>query len=129
MSIYKNCMILNGMCNDFCMVMQVYMYLFNIEDKKRIFIIEEGEFKVVVEWILEIDGIVLMKVFSQRDVDLIRIIINDIVEVFSVGGREMVFVFIEFKIENYVVILRLGWLFLKNSQIKNCNKCYYLVVD
>lgn len=40
------------------------MYLFNIEDKKRIFIIEEGEFKVVVEWILEIDGIVLMKVFS-----------------------------------------------------------------
>lgn len=122
-------MILNGMCNDFCMVMQVYMYLLNIEDKKRIFIIEEGEFKVVVEWILEIDGIVLMKVFSQRDVDLIRIIINDIVEVFSVGGREMVFVFIEFKIENCVVFFRLMWLFLKNSQIKNFNKCFYLVVD
>lgn len=122
-------MILNGMFNDFCMVMQVYMYLFNIEDKKRIFIIEEGEFKVVVEWILEIDGIVLMKVFSQRDVDLIRIIINDIVEVFLVGGREMVFVFIEFKRENCLVFYRLGWLFLKNSQIKNCNKCYYLVVD
>lgn len=129
MSIFKNCMILNGMSSDICMVMQVYMYLFNIEDKKRIFIIEEGEFKVVVEWILEIDGIVLMKVFSQRDVDLIRIIINDIVEVFSVGGREMVFVFIEFKIENCVVFFRLGWLLLKNSQIKNCNKCFYLVVD
>lgn len=129
MSIYKNCMILNSMFNDFCMVMQVYMYLFNIEDKKRIFIIEEGEFKVVVEWILEIDGIVLMKVFSQRDVDLIRIIINDIVEVFSVGGREMVFVFIEFKIENVQFFLDQDGCFLKNSQIKNCNKCYYLVVD
>lgn len=115
MSIYKNCMILNGMFNDFCMVLQVYMYLFNIEDKKRIFIIEEGEFKVVVEWILEIDGIVLMKVFSQRDVDLIRIIINDIVEVFLVGGREIVFVFIEFKIENCVVFFRLGWLFFEKQ--------------
>lgn len=37
--------------------------------------------------------------------------------------------FIEFKTENCVAFSRSGWLLLKNSQIKNCNKCPYLVAD
>lgn len=60
------------------------MHLPNTEDKKRIFITDEGEFKAVAEWILETDGTALMKVLSQRDVDPIRTTTNDIVEVFSV---------------------------------------------
>ena len=60
------------------------MHLPNTEDKKRIFITDEGEFKAVAEWILETDGKALMKVLSQRDVDPIRTTTNDIVEVFSV---------------------------------------------
>lgn len=105
------------------------MHLPNTEDKKRISITEEGEFKAVAEWILETDGTALMKVLSQRDVDPIRTTTNDIVEVFSVGAREMVLAFIEFKTENCVAFSRSGWLLLKNSQIKNCNKCPYLVAD
>lgn len=105
------------------------MHLPNTEDKKRISITEEGEFKAVAEWILETDGTALMKVLSQRDVDPIRTTTNDIVEVFSVGGREMVLAFKEFKTENCVAFSRSGWLLLKNSQINNCNKCHYLVAD
>lgn len=89
------------------------MHLPNTEDKKRISITEEGEFKAVAEWILETDGTALMKVLSQRDVDPIRTTTNDIVEVFSVGGREMVLTFIEFKTENCVAFSISGWLFFE----------------
>ncbi|XP_061171699.1 DNA-directed RNA polymerase II subunit RPB1-like [Saccostrea echinata] len=71
-------------------IAKVYMHLPNTEDKKRIFITEEGEFKAVAEWILETDGTALMKVLSQRDVDPIRSTTNDIVEVFSILGIEAV---------------------------------------
>ena len=61
------------------------MHLPHTDDKKRIFITEEGEFKAVAEWILETDGTALMKVLSERDVDPVRTTTNDIVEVFAVS--------------------------------------------
>jgi len=64
---------------------QVYMHLPSTDDKKRIFITDEGEFKAVAEWILETDGTSLMRVLSERDVDPIRTTTNDIVEVFAVS--------------------------------------------
>ena len=60
------------------------MHLPTTDDKKRIFITEEGEFKSVAEWILETDGTALMRVLSERDIDPIRTNSNDIVEVFAV---------------------------------------------
>ena len=60
------------------------MHLPRTDDKKRIYITEEGEFKAVAEWILETDGTALMRVLSERDVDPIRTTTNDIVEVFAV---------------------------------------------
>lgn len=105
------------------------MHLPNTEDKKRIFITEEGEFKAVAEWILETDGTALMKVLSQRDVDPIRTTTNDIVEVFSVGGWEMFSLLQSVKEKICVAFYRSGWLLLKNSQIKNCNQFPYLVAD
>lgn len=41
----------------------------------------------------------------------------------------MVLAFKEFKTENCVAFSRSRWLLLKNSQIKNCNKCPNLVAD
>lgn len=64
---------------------QVYMHLPTTDDKKRIHITEDGEFKAVAEWILETDGTALMKVISEKDVDKVRSTSNDIVEIFSVG--------------------------------------------
>ena len=55
------------------------------DSKKRIVITEDGEFKALVEWILETDGTGLMKVLSEKDVDMIRTTSNDIVEIFSVS--------------------------------------------
>ncbi|KAH3803778.1 hypothetical protein DPMN_132046 [Dreissena polymorpha] len=66
---------------------QVYMHLPNTDDKKRIFITDEGEFKAVAEWILETDGTSLVRVLSERDVDPVRTTTNDIVEVFAVRGN------------------------------------------
>ena len=60
------------------------MHLPHTDDKKRIFITEEGEFKAVAEWILETDGTALTRVLSERDVDPVRTTTNDIVEVFAV---------------------------------------------
>ncbi|OWF51528.1 DNA-directed RNA polymerase II subunit RPB1-like [Mizuhopecten yessoensis] len=71
-------------------IAKVYMHLPNTDDKKRIYLTEEGEFKGVAEWILETDGTALMKVLSQRDVDPIRTTSNDIVEVFATLGIEAV---------------------------------------
>ncbi|XP_052784228.1 DNA-directed RNA polymerase II subunit RPB1-like [Mya arenaria] len=71
-------------------IAKVYMHLPNTDDKKRIFITDEGEFKAVAEWILETDGTSLMRVLSERDVDPIRTTTNDIVEVFATLGIEAV---------------------------------------
>ncbi|KAK3607277.1 hypothetical protein CHS0354_002901 [Potamilus streckersoni] len=66
------------------------MHLPNTDDKKRIFITEEGEFKSVAEWILETDGTALTKVLSERNVDPVRTTTNDIVEIFVTLGIEAV---------------------------------------
>ena len=59
------------------------------DDKKRIIITEQGEFKAIQEWILETDGTSLMKVMSELDVDPVRSTSNDIVEIFSVSCRSV----------------------------------------
>ncbi len=60
------------------------------DSKKRISINEEGEFKAHQEWILETDGVNLMKVLSEPLVDPVRTTSNHIVEIFSVLGIEAV---------------------------------------
>jgi len=60
------------------------MHLPTTDDKKRIVITEDGEFKAIQEWILETDGTSLMRVLSEKDVDPVRTTTNDIVEIFSV---------------------------------------------
>lgn len=56
----------------------------NTDDKKRIVITPEGEFKPVVEWLLETDGTSLLKVLSDKDVDPYRTTSNHICEIFEV---------------------------------------------
>lgn len=65
---------------------QVYMHLPQTDNKKRIIITEDGEFKALQEWILETDGVSLMRVLSEKDVDPVRTTSNDIVEIFTVSG-------------------------------------------
>ena len=65
---------------------QVYMHLPTTDDKKRVVITDEGEFKGIKEWILETDGSSLMKVLSEKDVDPVRTSSNDIVEIFAVSN-------------------------------------------
>ena len=60
------------------------MHLPTTDDKKRIVLTEEGDFKAIQEWILETDGTALMRVLSEKDVDPVRTSSNDIVEIFSV---------------------------------------------
>jgi len=60
------------------------MHLPTTDDKKRIVITEDGEFKAIQEWILETDGTALMRVLSEKDVDPVRTTTNDIVEIFAV---------------------------------------------
>merc|ERR1719187_2869227 len=67
---------------------KVYMHLPSTDDKKRIVITENGEFKRIAEWLLETDGTALMKVLAERDVDPIRTCSNDICEIFSCLGIE-----------------------------------------
>ena len=55
------------------------------DDKKRIVITDEGEYKAIQEWLLETDGTALMRVLSQKNVDPIRTVSNDIVEIFAVS--------------------------------------------
>ena len=71
-------------------ISKVYMHLPITDDRKRIIITENGEFKSVAEWILETDGTSLMRVLSERDVDPIRTSSNDICEVFQALGIEAV---------------------------------------
>lgn len=54
------------------------------DNKKKIIITEDGEFKALQEWILETDGVSLMRVLSEKDVDPVRTTSNDIVEIFTV---------------------------------------------
>jgi len=60
------------------------MHLPQTDNKKKIIITEEGEFKALQEWILETDGVSLMRVLSEKDVDPVRTTSNDIVEIFTV---------------------------------------------
>lgn len=60
------------------------MHLPQTDNKKKIIITEEGEFKALQEWILETDGVGLMRVLSEKDVDPVRTTSNDIVEIFTV---------------------------------------------
>lgn len=43
-------------------ISKVYMNLPNEDNKKRVTVTEEGEFKHISEWILETDGVSLMRV-------------------------------------------------------------------
>merc|ERR1719239_652979 len=71
-------------------IAKVYMHLPTTDDKRRIHITEDGEFKAQTEWILETDGTSLTKVLSERDVDPVRTYTNDIVEIFDTLGIEAV---------------------------------------
>lgn len=69
------------------MSLQVYMHLPQTDNKKKIIITEDGEFKALQEWILETDGVSLMRVLSEKDVDPVRTTSNDIVEIFTVSPQ------------------------------------------
>ncbi|CAD5117546.1 DgyrCDS6308 [Dimorphilus gyrociliatus] len=71
-------------------ISKVYMHQPSTDDKKKIIITPEGEFKAIAEWILETDGTALMKVLSEKDVDPRKTTSNDIVEIFSALGIEAV---------------------------------------
>jgi len=71
-------------------ILKVYMHLPQTDQKKRILITEQGEYKAIAEWLLETDGTSLMRVLSERDVDPVRTYSNDICEIFSVLGIEAV---------------------------------------
>lgn len=68
---------------------QVYMHLPQTDNKKKIIITEDGEFKALQEWILETDGVSLMRVLSEKDVDPVRTTSNDIVEIFTVMNQDL----------------------------------------
>lgn len=67
------------------MTPQVYMHYPTQDSKKKIIINEEGQYKAIQEWILETDGVNLMKVLSEPSVDPTRTTSNHIVEIFSVS--------------------------------------------
>lgn len=66
------------------------MHLPQTDNKKKIIITEDGEFKALQEWILETDGVSLMRVLSEKDVDPVRTTSNDIVEIFTVSPKSMI---------------------------------------
>ena len=47
-------------------ISKVYMNLPNEDNKKRVTITEEGEFRHIPEWILETDGVALMRVSEMN---------------------------------------------------------------
>lgn len=61
------------------------------DSKKRIVINELGEYKAIQEWILETDGVNLLRVLSEPSVDPIRTTSNHIVEIFTVSRREYMY--------------------------------------
>ena len=75
------------------------MHLPTVDEKKRTIITEDGEFKALKEWILETDGTSLMRVISQRNVDPVRTVSNDIVEIFSVSTNSILVFFCRSRIQ------------------------------
>ncbi|XP_015787229.1 DNA-directed RNA polymerase II subunit RPB1 [Tetranychus urticae] len=71
-------------------ITKVYMHQPTTDNKKRIILTDTGEYKAIVEWLLETDGTSLMRVLSERDVDPVRTYSNDICEIFQVLGIEAV---------------------------------------
>ncbi|KAM9250270.1 LOW QUALITY PROTEIN: DNA-directed RNA polymerase II subunit RPB1-like [Cariama cristata] len=71
-------------------ISKVYMHLPQTDNKKKIIITEDGVFKALQEWILETDGVSLMRVLSEKDVDPVRTTPTTIVEIFTVLGIEAV---------------------------------------
>ena len=69
-------------------ITKVYMHCAKQDSKKNIMINEQGEYKAVQEWILETDGVNLLKVLSHPSVDPKRTTCNDIIEVFRILGIE-----------------------------------------
>ncbi|VDP51368.1 unnamed protein product [Soboliphyme baturini] len=65
-------------------ITKVYMHLPTTDNKKRIVLTPDGEFKAIAEWLLETDGTSLLKVLSERDVDPVRTYSNHICEIFEV---------------------------------------------
>ncbi len=83
-------------------ITKVYMYWPKTTDKKRVVIRKDGSFDCVAEWILETDGTCLMKVLAERDVDSVRTVSNDIVEIFEALGIEAVRKAIEMEMYNVI---------------------------
>ncbi|XP_022791172.1 DNA-directed RNA polymerase II subunit RPB1-like [Stylophora pistillata] len=71
-------------------ISKVYMNLPHEDSKKRVTITENGEIKHISEWILETDGVALMRVLGEKDVDPVRTTSNNICEMYSVLGIEAV---------------------------------------
>jgi len=69
-------------------ISKVYMHYPTQDSKKHIIINEEGEYKALQEWILETDGVNLMRVLSEPSVDPVRTTSNHIVEIFSVSESQ-----------------------------------------
>lgn len=69
-------------------IAKVYMHKPTTDDKKRVHITSEGEYKMIDEWMLETDGTALLEVLSEKNVDTVRTSSNDICEIFQVLGIE-----------------------------------------
>lgn len=72
---------------------QVYMHYPTQDSKKRIVLSEQGEFKAIQEWILETDGVNLLRVMSEPSVDPVRTTSNHIVEIFQVNHNVLLLLF------------------------------------
>ena len=79
------------------------VYMQRTDKKKRIIINNQEEYKAIAEWLLKTDGTALMKVLSERKVDAVQTISNDILEVLEVLGIEAVRKCIE-KETNFVLM-------------------------
>ncbi len=66
-------------------ISKVYMHMPQTDQKKRIMINPDGEFRHVAEWLLETDGTALIKVIREPAVDPVRTYSNHICEIFEVG--------------------------------------------
>ncbi len=71
-------------------IAKVYMHLPSTDQKKRITITPDGQFRSVAEWLLETDGTSLLKVLSESSVDATRTTSNHICEIFEVNSDKEV---------------------------------------
>ncbi|OAF66258.1 hypothetical protein A3Q56_06013 [Intoshia linei] len=83
-------------------ITKVYMNLPTMDNKKKVVINNEGEYRSIQEWILETDGTALMACLSQRGIDAKRTYTNDILETFACLGIEAVRKSIEMEL-NHVI--------------------------